>query len=84
MYPNPSQWSQDRMGIWDLFYSLWVLQFAVKDDLLGPANGPYEQIFDMSVRDRYLVGRLAPMDASEKGGEFGIDGSGDEDDEPEE
>ncbi|MGJ8482414.1 DISARM system helicase DrmA [Pseudoalteromonas sp. SYSU M81236] len=70
--------------IQDDVYVRELLQFAVKDDLLGPANGPYEQIFDMSVRDRYLVGRLAPMDASEKGGEFGIDGSGDEDGEPEE
>lgn len=70
--------------IQDDVYVRELLQYAVKDDLLGPANGPYEQIFDMSVRDRYLVGRLAPMDASEKGGELGIDGSGDEDDEPEE
>lgn len=67
----------------DDVYVRELLQLAVKDDLLGPANGPYEQILDMSVRDRYLVGRLAPLDAKEKGGEFGIDGSGDEDEEPE-
>ena len=67
----------------DDVYVRELLQLAVKDDLLGPANGPYEQILDMSVRDRYLVGRLAPLDATEKGGEFGIDGSGDEDEEPE-
>jgi hypothetical protein len=70
--------------IQDDVYVRELLQFAVMDDLLGPANGPNEQILDMSVRDRYLVGRLAPMDAREKGGEFGIDGSGDNDDEPEE
>tara|TARA_R110001583_G_scaffold149227_1_gene301143 strand:+ start:8389 stop:12432 length:4044 start_codon:yes stop_codon:yes gene_type:complete len=69
--------------IQDDVYVRELLQLAVKDDLLGPANGPNEQIFDMSVRDRYLVGRLAPLDATEKGGEFGIDGSGDEDEVPE-
>ncbi|MCA9468331.1 MAG: DISARM system helicase DrmA [Nitrospira sp.] len=50
-----------------------LLQLAVMDDLLGPANGPYEQIFDMSVRDRYLVGKLAPREA-EKGGIEGLEG----------
>ncbi|MCU8245360.1 DISARM system helicase DrmA [Vibrio vulnificus] len=69
--------------IQDDVYVRELLQLAVMDDLLGPANGPHEQILDMSVRDRYLVGRLAPLDAAEKGGEFGIDGSGDEDDDPE-
>ena len=37
-----------------------LLQLAVEDDLLGPANGPFEEIIGMSVRDRYLVGKLAP------------------------
>lgn len=37
-----------------------LLQQAVVDDLLGPANGPEEEIVGMSVRDRYLVGKLAP------------------------
>ncbi len=37
-----------------------LLQFAVMDDLLGPANGPFEEVIGMSVRDRYLVGKLAP------------------------
>lgn len=69
--------------IQDDVYVRELLQYAVMDDLLGPANGPHEQILDMSVRDRYLVGRLAPLDAAEKGGEFGIDGSGDEDEDPE-
>ena len=32
----------------------------MRDDLLGPAGGPQELIKDMSVRDRYLVGKLAP------------------------
>ena len=36
------------------------LELAVRDDLLGPAGGPHELIKDMSVRDRYLVGKLAP------------------------
>ncbi len=38
-----------------------LLQLAVMDDLLGPANGALEQIIDTNVRDRYLVGRLSPM-----------------------
>jgi len=37
-----------------------LLELAVRDDLLGPADGPYEWVVDMSVRDRYLVGKLAP------------------------
>ena len=37
-----------------------LLEIAVRDDLLGPAGGPNELIKDMSVRDRYLVGKLAP------------------------
>lgn len=42
-----------------------LLQLATKDDLLGPANGPYEEVVGMSVRDRYLVGKLAPKIPSE-------------------
>ena len=38
-----------------------LLRFAVVDDLLGPANGPHEEIVGMSVRDRYLVGKLASI-----------------------
>lgn len=41
-----------------------LLRFAVVDDLLGPANGLHEEIVGMSVRDRYLVGKLAPLDPS--------------------
>lgn len=37
-----------------------LLQLAVMDDLHGPANGPEEEVIGMSVRDRYLVGKLAP------------------------
>lgn len=36
------------------------LQRLVIDDLLGPANGPDEIVDEVYVRDRYLVGRLAP------------------------
>ena len=50
-----------------------LLQLAVTDDLLGPANGPHEQIVDMGVRDRYLVGKLAPME-SNSGGIEGLEG----------
>jgi len=66
----------------DAVYVRELLQLAVTDDLLGPANGPQEQIFDMSVRDRYLVGRLAPRDAFEKGDDYGVDGSADDGEEP--
>jgi len=62
----------------DAVYVRELLQLAVTDDLLGPANGPLEQILDMSVRDRYLVGRLAPRDAFEKGDDYGVDGSADD------
>ena len=43
-----------------------LLQLATKDDLLGPANGPYEEVIGMSVRDRYLVGKLAPKIPSDE------------------
>lgn len=45
-----------------------LLQLAVMDDILGPASGPEEEIVGMSVRDRYLVGKLAPRSIGE--GEF--------------
>ncbi len=45
-----------------------LLQMAVMDDLLGPASGPTEEIVGMSVRDRYLVGKLAPQ--TREDGEF--------------
>jgi hypothetical protein len=60
-----------------------LLQLAAVDDLLGPANGPFERILDMGVRDRYLVGKLAPR-ATEAGVE-GLQGAlapEDADDEP--
>lgn len=38
-----------------------LYQLAIMDDLLGPADGPNEEIVGMSVRDRYLVGKLAPQ-----------------------
>ena len=44
----------------DVVYTRDLLELAVRDDLLGPAGGPRELIKDMSVRDRYLVGKLAP------------------------
>ena len=57
----------------DEAYIRELLQLAVMDDLLGPANGPHEQIVDMSVRDRYLVGKLAPRD-TQGGGIEGLEG----------
>jgi len=46
--------------IQDAAYVRELLELATRDDLLGPANGPEELVVDMSVRDRYLVGKLAP------------------------
>lgn len=71
----------------DQAYIRELLQLAVKDDLLGPANGPHEQIVDMGVRDRYLVGKLAPQQSGSgpSGGIEGLEGpleNEPEDDEP--
>ncbi|AFZ67167.1 DISARM system helicase DrmA [Deinococcus peraridilitoris] len=48
----------------DQAYLRELLRLAVVDDLLGPADGPHEEIVEMSVRDRYLVGKLAPVDTT--------------------
>ncbi|MEF8709532.1 MAG: DISARM system helicase DrmA [Candidatus Accumulibacter propinquus] len=57
----------------ELAYIRELLQLAVVDDLLGPAGGPHERIVDMGVRDRYLVGKLAPREAAQ-GGIEGLEG----------
>lgn len=49
----------------DRVYIRELLQLAVTDDLLGPACGPTEEIVGMSVRDRYLVGKLSPQTLSD-------------------
>ena len=36
------------------------LEELVRADLLGPAGGPEEIVDERNVRDRYIVGRLAP------------------------
>lgn len=77
----------DVPPIEDQAYIRELLQLAVTDDLLGPANGPHEQIVDMGVRDRYLVGKLAPQQGGTgtSGGIEGLEGpleSEPEDDEP--
>ena len=59
-------------SIEDHAYIRGLLQVAITDDLLGPANGPHEQIVDMSVRDRYLVGKLAPLECN-RGGIEGLE-----------
>ena len=46
----------------ELAYLRDLMQLATVDDLLGPAGGPTEEIVGMSVRDRYLVGKLAPRE----------------------
>ncbi|MYB88501.1 MAG: helicase [Proteobacteria bacterium] len=73
----------DVPAVEDQTYIRELLQLAVMDDLLGPAGGPHEHIVDMSVRDRYLVGKLAPR-AAAQGGIEGLDGplADDETEEP--
>lgn len=63
----------DVPTIEDQAYIRELLQLAAMDDLLGPAGGPRERIVDMGVRDRYLVGKLAPREAAQ-GGIEGLDG----------
>ncbi|MCX8502172.1 MAG: helicase, partial [Alphaproteobacteria bacterium] len=57
----------------DQAYIRELLQLSVMDDLLGPAGGPRERIVDMGVRDRYLVGKLAPRETAQ-GGIEGLQG----------
>ena len=57
----------------DPTYIRELLQLAVIDDLLGPADGPHERVVDVSVRDRYLIGKLAPRKAAQ-GGIEGLEG----------
>jgi hypothetical protein len=40
------------------------LEAMVLGDLLGPAGGPDEELTERTVRDRYLVGVLAPSRAA--------------------
>ncbi|WP_233864651.1 DISARM system helicase DrmA [Paraburkholderia adhaesiva] len=58
----------------DQTYIRELLQLAVVDDLLGPASGPRERIVDMGVRDRYLVGKLAPRKDPHQDAQGGIEG----------
>ncbi len=37
------------------------LEHLVLLDLLGPAGGQHEEVTERNVRDRYLVGMLAPQ-----------------------
>lgn len=44
-------------------FQRYIRELAImtfEDDLLGPADGPHEEIVDVAVRDRYVVGRLPP------------------------
>lgn len=52
-----------------------LLQIATIDDLLGPACGPEEEIVGMSVRDRYLVGKLSPQTRGDDDGIEGLKGA---------
>jgi len=50
----------DEKSVASQNYARRLVKLAAMDDLLGPACGPEEEIVGMSVRDRYLVGKLAP------------------------
>lgn len=52
-----------------------LLQISTIDDLLGPACGPEEEIVGMSVRDRYLVGKLSPQTLSDGDAIEGLSGA---------
>ncbi len=53
-------------SVYEKAYLRELFQLAVMDDLLGPAGGPHEEIVGMSVRDRYLVGKLIPVTPTEE------------------
>lgn len=58
------------------------LEEMVIHDLLGPAGGPNEEIDEANVRDRYLVGVLAPLRESDGVmGQRAVTGDGDAEDE---
>ena len=52
---------EDLGLIQDHEYTRDLFQLAIIDDLLGPACGPHEDVVDMGVCARYLVGKLAPI-----------------------
>src|SRR5271157_3341184 len=57
-----------------------MLEEMVVGDLLGPAGGPDEELVERNVRDRYLVGVLAPRrKAGEQNQSPAADAEGDED-----
>lgn len=57
-----------------------LLTTTVIDDLIGPALGPFEIVEGVNVRDRYLVGRLAPKGTgAEVNLEYGDDIAGQDD-----
>jgi hypothetical protein len=47
-----------------------MLEDLVIHDLLGPAGGPEEEVTEDRVRERYLVGMLAPRRVSVEGTEI--------------
>lgn len=46
----------------DQAYVRQLLTTTLRDDLLGPALGEHEQVVGVNVRERYLIGKLAPVD----------------------
>jgi len=59
--------------IQDVAHVRTLLELATRDDLRGPANGPEELVIDMSVRDRYLVGKLGPQKPSHTKSSFAVE-----------
>ena len=61
--PQPLESLPPFAGTPDRQIQTYIRRLAVlafEDDELGPADGPRETIEGVSVRDRYLVGRLPP------------------------
>jgi hypothetical protein len=59
------------------------LERLVVNDLLGPAGGPFEQVDETQIQERYLVGKLAPRSVAvpqEQSDELAVadDGSGED------
>lgn len=52
------------------------LEAMVLGDLLGPAGGESEELTERTVRDRYLVGVLAPSRSAGAGAKPAVDEGG--------
>ena len=75
--------SDDKKGL-TRRYIRELLETIVKDDLLGPAQGPDEEVVGSTVRARYIVGRLGPIKTLLESADESSSASGDGEDNEEE